>query len=125
MKDDTNTFDHEDRVHPGPHGGRVPWKEGPTNQRNDYAPAVAVELRRLDHHYKGNRITQASVVAMDVELRHYKGECSSANEPTDAYTAFQSATQASAARWRLRRAFCWAATNSVRSDSMVADRLSV
>ena len=96
MQDNTNTVDDKNSVHPGTHGGRVLWEQGLAHQRNCHASAVTVKLYGLNKHYEWNRIAQATLVAMNVELGNYNVECSSANDPTAACTAFQSAAQTSA-----------------------------
>ena len=115
VQHDRHALDFEQRVHAGAHGGRVGRQHRRPHQRHDHAPPVRVELRGLNLHDEGDRVAQGALVAMDVKLGHQRAprqsvECSSAKEPTLACTAFQSAMQASTARWRSRRAPCCAAT---------------
>lgn len=79
---------------------------GMSSTRGGHASAIAVKLRRLNNHDERNLVAQGTLVAMNIELRHYKVVCSSAKEPTVSCTAFQSATQTSASCWRLRCALC-------------------
>lgn len=89
MQDNANFDNDKDWIHPGTHGGRFSWEYGLTHQRNYHASAVVGKLRGLRYRYIRNRIAQDPLVAMNIELRHHKVECSSANEPMDSFTAFQ------------------------------------
>src|SRR3990167_9853457 len=115
----------KNRIHARADRGRLAGQRTAAHQRHNHAPAVAVKQRRLNHHHEWDEFLQRPFVAVYIELGHYSVECSSAKEPTAACTAFQSAAQASACRWRVNRVCCCWATYAASNSSMVAERLLV
>jgi hypothetical protein len=86
----------EDRIHPRPGYGRAGRGVLAENQRNYNATTIGVESRGLDDHNERNAVLLATLVAMDIKLRHRRqsDECSSANEPNLLSNSFQASALA-------------------------------
>src|SRR5271165_3665577 len=95
------------------------------DQGNNHATSISIELGGLDYNDKRNRVLMFPCIPVDIELRHYSVEYSSAIDPDPELNLFHEATAA-----RTASDFCNLSrrsrlTKSESSDSTTPERLSV
>src|SRR5579864_6726962 len=67
-----------------------------SDERNHDSTVVSLENRRLHDDDEGNAVALLAAIAVNVELRHYSVECSSAKDPNSSSKRFHIAAVASA-----------------------------